>query len=296
MKRIFITGGTGFVGKNVINFLGNNYNYTFHVRNNNININHDIVLHFAGLAHDTKYTTNPEEFYISNLDFTKSVFDNFLISTSKVFIFLSSVKAVADHFEGELSEDVIPNPISHYGNSKLKAENYIFSKLIPQGKRVYVLRPCMIHGPGNKGNLNLIYNFISNGFPWPLGAFDNSRSLLSIDNLSFVIKELIDREDIPSGIYNIADDMPLSTKEIIKLIALTKERKAIILNLNKNLIKRFALLGDSLKLSINSDRLHKLTESYVVSNTKIKVALGKNLPISSKDGLMITFKSFSNIG
>jgi hypothetical protein len=49
----------------------------------------------------------------------------------------------------------------------------------------------MIHGAGNKGNLNLIYKLFSKGIPWPLGAFDNKRSFCSIDNLMFIIKELI---------------------------------------------------------------------------------------------------------
>jgi nucleoside-diphosphate-sugar epimerase len=295
LKSIYITGGNGFVGKNIINFLRGNFHYTFYSRNSKICINHDIVLHFAGLAHDTKNISKPEDFYSVNTEFTKSVFDQFLTSNSKVFITLSSVKAAADHIEGELSETFVPNPITDYGRSKLLAENYIFSKVIPFGKRVYVLRPCMIHGPGNKGNLNLLYNFVSRGFPWPLSSFVNSRSYLSIGNLCFVIKELIDRNDIPSGLYNIADDEPLSTTEIIQMIAKSKGHKVILLNLNKYIIKLLACICDLLNLPFNSERLKKLTDSYVVSNSKLKEALRKQLPISSKDGLMLTFKSFSDL-
>jgi len=176
----------------------------------------------------------------------------------------------------------------------LLAEQYILSKLIPKGKRVYILRPCMIHGPGNKGNLNLLYSVVSKGFPWPLGLFENSRSYLSIENLCFIIKELIEREDIPSGVYNIADDVPLSTNEVVKMIAESNGRKARILNLSSSLINVIARIGDILKLPINSERLQKLTESYIVSNAKIKEVLGKPLPVSSKDGLMRTFKSFAD--
>ena len=71
----------------------------------------------------------------------------------------------------------------------------------------------MIHGPMNKGNLSLLYNFVSKGIPWPLGAFENLRSFCSIDNLLFIIDELIENKMIPSDIYNIADDKPLSTKQ-----------------------------------------------------------------------------------
>ena len=89
----------------------------------------------------------------------------------------------------------------------------------------------MIHGPGNKGNLNLLYNLVSKGFPWPLGDFENKRSFCSIENLCFIIRELIERDDIPSGIYNIADDVPLSTNEVVRLIAESKGKEARIFNL-----------------------------------------------------------------
>ena len=192
-----------------------------------------------------------------------------------------------------MSEDVTPNPITHYGKSKLLAEQYILSRLIPEDKRVYILRPCMIHGPGNKGNLNLLYSLVSKGLPWPLGLFENSRSFLSIENLCFIIKELIEREEIPSGVYNVADDVPLSTNQVINMIAESNGKKANILKLNTNLIKLLARGGDFLKLPLNSERLQKLTESYLVNNDKIKAALGKPLPVSSKEGLIRTFQSFA---
>ena len=239
-------------------------------------------------------TKNVLDYINVNTELTKQVFNEFLKSDAKVFITLSSVKAVTDFVEGELLETFAPNPISNYGKSKLYAENHILSCKIPDGKSFYILRPCMIHGPKNKGNLNLLYGLVSKGFPWPLGAFENSRSYLSIENLCFIIKELIEREDIPSGIYNVADDVPLSTNEVIKMIAESRGKKARILNLSKNLIKVLARVGDILKLPLNSERLQKLTESYVVSNAKIKKALGKQLPVSSKEGLLRTFQSFAN--
>ena len=150
----------------------------------------------------------------------------------------------------------------------------------------------MIHGPGNKGNMNLLYNLVSKGFPWPLGEFDNKRSFCSIENLCFIIKELIEREDIPSGVYNIADDVPLSTNDVIRLIAGSKGKQARILSLNKSIVFSLARLGDLFKFPLNTERLRKLTESYIVSNDKIKNALGKPLPLSSKEGLIVTFESF----
>ena len=129
---------------------------------------------------------------------------------------MSSVKAVADGVEGVLDESVIPSPVTAYGKSKLAAEEYILSQKLPKGKRVYILRPCMIHGPNNKGNLNLLYHFVKKGIPYPFGSFENKRSFVSIDNLCFVIKELIENKNIPSGVYNISDDQALSTNELVR--------------------------------------------------------------------------------
>jgi len=216
-----------------------------------------------------------------------------LASNTKVFITLSSVKAVADEVQGELTEEHIPNPITHYGKSKLLAEQYILSKEIPEGKRVYILRPCMIHGPGNKGNLNLLYKLVSKGLPWPLGAFKNKRSFCSIDNLVFIIKELIERDDIPSGIYNVADNEPISTNSLISLIAKSINKKGKIFNIYPSIINLIAKFGDIIKLPLNSERLGKLTQNYIVSNQKLLNAIGKELPMNAIDGMKKTLRSFN---
>jgi nucleoside-diphosphate-sugar epimerase len=290
---IYISGYSGFVGSNIIKYFGEEQFVKANKNEISISESISVIMHFAGKAHDFKNVTSSDDYYKVNFELTKKIFDAFLSSKAKVFITLSSVKAVADKVDGELTEEVIPNPITHYGKSKLLAEQYILSQEIPNEKQVYILRPCMIHGPGNKGNLNLLYSLVFKGLPWPLGLFENSRSYLSIENLCFIINELIEREDIPSGVYNVADDIPQSTNEIINLIAELKGKKASILKINTTIIKILARVGDFLNLPLNSDRLQKLTESYVVSNAKLKSVLVKPLPISSRDGLRATFKSFS---
>lgn len=292
---IYLTGASGFVGKNLIEFFKDSKKIVKAARNSSIEFEEQTVIHLAGKAHDLKNVSTSDEYYKVNTELTKDIFDVFLASDAKVFITLSSVKAVADEVNGELTEDYIPNPITHYGKSKLLAEQYILSHPIPEGKRVYILRPCMIHGPGNKGNLNLLYSLVSKGLPWPLGLFENARSYLSIENLCFIIKELIEREDIPSGVYNVADDVPLSTNSLIKMIAKSNGEKEIILNFNVNLVKNLARIGDLLNLPLNSERLSKLTKSYVVNNNKIKSALGKSLPVSSSEGLLKTLSYYNSV-
>ncbi len=294
MNSIFITGSTGFVGRNIIQYFDSEFEFYKYSKNEEININQDVILHLAGKAHDLKNNSNAEEYYIVNTELTKRVFNNFLESDAKVFIILSSVKAVADELNCELTEEYIPNPITHYGKSKLLGEQYILSKQIPEEKRVYILRPCMIHGPGNKGNLNLLYKIVRNGLPWPLGVFENKRSFCSIDNLCFIIRELIKNDEIPSGVYNIADDNPISTNELINLISVVLDKKPHTWNVPQSLIKSISKLGDVLRFPLTSERLSKLTETYIVSNNKIKNAINKPLPISARDGLIKTFNSFNN--
>ena len=293
--EIAITGATGFVGTNLKKYLAANYEINpISVRfipNQELNINGDAIIHLAGKAHDLKKVSQPNEYYEANHALTKQLFDAFLESNSKTFIFISSVKVAADVVEGRLTEEVVSQPITPYGKSKKMAEDYILGQTIPEGKKVYILRPCMIHGPENKGNLNLLYQLVSKGIPWPLGAFENRRSFLSVENLCFVIKELLIQEKIPSGVYNVADDESLSTNELIQLMAQSQNKAAQIFNIPKGGINAIAKMGDFLRLPLNSERLQKLTESFEVSNSKIRKAIGKPFPVDAKQGLLTTFES-----
>lgn len=250
----------------------------------------DAIIHLAGKAHDTKNQSVAETYFKVNTELTKKIYDYFLKSSAKKFIFFSSVKSAADRVEGEfVDENVIPSPKGPYGESKIAAERYIQSKM---DKRTYILRPCMIHGPGNKGNLNLLYGVVSKGIPWPLGAFDNRRTFTSIDNLCYIIEGLLTK-DVESGVYNINDDEAVSTNELIEIICEAMGKKAHIWRIPRCFMEVFAKLGGLLHLPLNPERLQKLTENYVSSNSKIKRALGiEKLPVRAKDGLYKTILSF----
>ena len=109
MKSIFITGSGGFVGQNIIKHYNYTYDFYRFSKNNEININQDVVLHLAGKAHDLKNISNSSEYYQVNTELTKRVFDAFLVSNSKVFITLSSVKAVADEVDVTFLPHVVKN-------------------------------------------------------------------------------------------------------------------------------------------------------------------------------------------
>lgn len=316
----------------------------------------DAVVHLAGKAHDTRNASDPQSYFDVNVGLTKKIVDAWRKGNSyndtesteercnrqsvignrqwatgtvearkdstipvKKFILFSSVKAVADRVDGVLTEDVVPDPKTPYGQSKLTAEEVVRSALIrgsasssrfsdtveparsamePLNQAAgclnyYILRPCMIHGQGNKGNLNLLYGMVKKGVPWPLGAFENRRSFSSVGNVCAVAEGLL-KGDIQSGIYQIADDETLSTNELIGLIAETLGQRARIWKVPAGWVRAVARLGDGLRLPLNSERLKKLTESYVVSNAKLKRALGwDKMPVSAREGMRTTLESFS---
>ena len=295
--NLTITGSTGFVGQNLLQYL-KNYQVKRLTRQQLSNPtieqlkDSESIIHLAGKAHDLKKTSSPNEYYEVNYELTKRLYDAFLKSDAKKFIFISSVKASADQVEGILTEEQQANPQTDYGKSKLMAEQYIQDQELPEDKSYYILRPCMIHGPGNKGNLNLLYQFVQKGIPYPLAAFENKRSFLSIENLCFVIKQLLEKP-VPSGIFNVADDEALSTNNVVEILAQSSTKKAKLWKVPSAFIKMLANVGDVLSLPLNSERLQKLTESYMVSNAKIKAALGVDLPKSVIEGLTITAKSFN---
>jgi len=318
--NILITGIHGFIGSNLVNTLKEHhpiYGMDIVTPQKEGVLNTfvwskmdrippvEIIIHLAGIAHDTKNKTKAQEYLDINVGLTQKIFQHFLKSTATKFIFFSSVKAVADSVIGDqLFEEVLPNPKTPYGRSKLEAEKYIKNELGKweeeqtmngidhNWKKVYILRPCMIHGPGNKGNLNLLYQFAQKDIPWPLGAYKNQRSFCSLENLVYVIHNLIEK-DLESDIYQVADDESLSTNDIIKLLADSLNKKLRIWNIPKWIIRLAAKLGDHLHLPLNSERLQKLTESYVVSNSKLKIALGiDRMPFSALNGMALTIESF----
>lgn len=270
-----MTGSHGFVGTNLVESLSSEHEIIqWDVRSDGELPDCDAVIHLAGKAHDTKKVFREEAYYEVNTELTKKIYDSFLKSAAKKFIFFSSIKVQ----DGDTA----------YAMSKRKAEFAISQKEDARRKlckEVYILRPCMIHGRGNKGNLNLLVKWMKKGWPWPLAAFENQRSYASMGNVSFVVSELL-KNDVESGIYNICDDEAVSTNELIKLICECLGNKNHFWRIPQGLMKSVAKVGDLLHLPLNSERLGKLTENYIVTNREIKNALGiDRMPIETKDGL-----------
>jgi nucleoside-diphosphate-sugar epimerase len=307
MNSISITGYNGFIGKNLINALdkyglvgvdlNNGHLVDEHIYWEEINNLKDVdcIIHLAGKAHDTENNKDLKEYYEVNVGLTQKIFQVFLHSKASKFIYLSSVAAVTDSLPAGdvLKEEATPNPLTHYGKSKFEAEKYIREQSLPKGKRVYILRPSMVHGPGNRGNLPLLFKFLQKGFPWPLGAYKNKRTFTYIGNLIFVIQQLLEK-DIEPGTYQIVDDESVSTNDLVGIIMASLNKTVRILNIPPFLINLLAKVGDFIGLPINSFRLKKLTTSFEVSNKRIKNALGiEKMPYKAIEGLKMSINELT---
>lgn len=307
--RVLLTGVTGFLGTSLVDYFqldpsivlyghgrnreeaGRKFQHTSLIivdsfdsqKLNELKI--DVIIHLAGIAHDLKGNFKSSDYYEVNFEGTKKIYQDFLLSSASKFIFLSSIKAAIDSWPTAVDEHITCHPISDYGKSKLLAEQFIQSQKLPSSKAFYILRPCMIHGPGNKGNLNVLYKFVKKGIPFPFGAFKNERSFLSIDNFTAIVNQLL-RKEVPSGVYHLSDRETLSTINLYRLICQVVRQKERVWFVPKPLIRSvFFLFG-------KTGQLNKLTENAIVNNNKILSAINIKLPVSSNEGLIKTIKSF----
>lgn len=298
-QDIAIIGSTGFIGQKLLSTLNRVVGLSLRTegwRQQLSSVN--VVINLVGKAHDHEGTATKQDYYHANVELAEDVFQAFVSSSANLLIHVSSLSAL-EEFEANmpLTENHGCNPVSWYGQSKRTAEEWLLAQQLPRNKKLIIIRPPMIHGPGDKGNLGLLYKLISKGIPYPLASFDNKRSFISIDNFSFFIKQLIDHHDkLDSGIYHVADDQSVSTKEIIGIIKGVTQKRVPNIALPKFIVQGLAKIGDILPIPLNTKRLKKMTSNLLVSNAKIKQSLGiEKLPLTAKEGLEKTIKSFGNL-
>ncbi|WP_433863474.1 NAD-dependent epimerase/dehydratase family protein [Sphingobacterium thalpophilum] len=301
MKLVTIAGGQGFVGQHLLRSLEQQ---GFSVESlslrkagwkHEFNSNTKVIINLVGKAHDHKNLAKEEDYYYANVELAKQIFDLFIQSSADLFIHVSSIAALEEYQSSKpLVESNECRPESWYGKSKREAEKWLVEQEVPVNKKIVILRPPMIHGSGDKGNLGLFYTLISKGIPYPLASFHNKRTFIAIDNFCFFIEQIIrNKTRIKSKLYHVADNESISTNEIIEVIKSVTGKRTPNLPLPQFLVKAFAKLGDVFPIPLNSKRLKKMTNDLLVSNEKIKNELNINeLPITALEGIQKTIKSF----
>ncbi len=294
--KILVFGSSGFLGNVISNFFAGEHEVVkADLRRgiDKLDLNVDIIINCIGKTSDSN-DSSFSSYYSANVDTVKQVFDYFLKSNATKFIHFSSIAAIEELSSNVvLNEESPSNSKSHYGKSKREAEVFLLSQTVALDKKVIILRPPRIHGPNDQGTIRQLYDFVKK-LPYPFYSFQNSRSFLSIDNLLFLINKIIFSEKIKFGIYNVSDDEPMSTNFIIDTIETVEDRKIYKLKIPTKVFLALGSLTERIGISKINQIIQKMTSSNVISNTKIKEALGiDKLPLSAEEGLRKTIRSFT---
>ncbi|SEN29602.1 UDP-glucose 4-epimerase [Terribacillus saccharophilus] len=284
MKRVLITGTQSYIGKSLkkrLDALLGKYNYQMiSLRDNSWKgysfENYDAVVHIVGIAHIKETKNNSQKYYEINRDLAYEVAKKAKSEGVKQFLFLSSMSIYGLN-EGLIDENTIPSPTTHYGKSKLQAENLLLN-MRNNNFKVAILRPPIVYGKNSIGNYSKLAKLakITPLFP----SIDNKRSMIFIENLITVIIDIL--ESNREGIFHPQNSEFVSTRELVALISKLNNKKIILfpwLNFlidssnNKTLTKVFGTLAYTKELSMYNEELHKRFISFEES---IELTEGKN--------------------
>ena len=299
-KNIIITGGNGFVGKNILKLLGGGFNvysvqrrfdrseslsdgcitYITYKQFFEMDFDSDTVfIHLAGAAHK-KFLY--EEAKCINFDLTKKLLDRCIELKISKFIFLSSANVYKEqdgiiNLTSQTSKN-LPNTIS----TKLLAEVYIQSITDVGLINSVIIRSPLIYGEDVKANFASLMRFVGKGLPLPFKAIkSNKRSFVSIYNLVDLIKVCIDNPKAANQVFLVSDDHDLSTAEVVELMANVQGKKNFALPVP---VWCFKLAG---KLLNKSDVIDRLTGSLQLDISHTKNTLDWKPPFSVEHGFKL---------
>jgi nucleoside-diphosphate-sugar epimerase len=244
------------------------------------------VVHAAGMAHQIGVPDHQlkQQFESVNAEGTRRLAHEVAGAPwIKRFIFISTVKVTAE--------------ASEYSCSKKFAEQALQEELSTSATDWCILRPPMVYGTGNPGNMARLIRLIRTGLPLPLGAIRNERSFIFVGNLSSAIERCLSHPNAAGQIFAVSDGPPLSTPELIRELSRHADRPARLLFVPVPILLGMARVGDVVKMatgiscgwdSYSADRLCK---SYAVDCSAIRSKLQWSPPFSMDEGLRITMQS-----
>jgi nucleoside-diphosphate-sugar epimerase len=206
----------------------------------------------------------------------------------KRFIYLSSIKVNGEETSSEqvYSEDSIPAPIDPYGVSKWEAELGLEKVCIETGMEFVVIRPPLIYGPGVKANFQKLMGLVAKGMPLPLGAVDNKRSMLALDNLVSFITEVITNPLAANQRFLLSDGQDVSTTQLLRLLAQSMSKSLWLIPVPAFILRATAKVFGA---SAAADRL---LGSLQIDSSKARQLLGWQPPLSVEEGIAITAQAY----
>lgn len=233
MKKILITGANSYIGTSFETYMAQwpeQYQVdtvdmvSGHWREKSF-AGYDCVFHVAGIAHTKETADNAQLFYKINHELTEQVAQKAKAEGVRQFIFLSSMSVYGIEL-GPVDPWTTPHPKKNYGKSKLLAEEAI-TALRDETFAVAIMRPPMVYGAGCKGNYQHLEKFakIMPFFP----AYENQRSMLSIENLTKFVKDLVD--NCSDGLFFPQDEEYICTCRMVQKLGKAMGRKIVLLKI-----------------------------------------------------------------
>ncbi|HEY9811615.1 MAG TPA: NAD-dependent epimerase/dehydratase family protein [Halomicronema sp.] len=323
MKSILITGPTGFIATHLIPYLANQrHQIRAALRNPSKTLppnvtpilvgeidgktdwtealkDIDTVIHLAARAHILNdKSPNPEaEFFTVNTEGTTNLVRQSIAAGVKHFIFISSIGAMATLSNQTLTENSPCKPDTPYGRSKLQAEKALIELAGPSQMTWTILRPTLVYGPGNPGNMERLIKLINRGLPLPFGSIKNQRSLIYVGNLIDAIATSLTHPNAKNQTFIVSDGQDLSTPELIQKIAKYLEKPCNLMPAPPSLLKLAGYLGNTGQnllnrpLPLNSQTIDRLLGSLIVDTTNIQTNLNWQPPFTIDEGLFHTLQS-----
>lgn len=286
MEKLLFTGGTGFLGKNVMPILTQKYEVTTcgitpddMIKANlakevpSLSERYDVVLHACGKAHVVPKTeAEKQAFYDVNYQGTVNLCTSLeKVGVPKAFIFISTVAVYGCEYGDLITEDHPLEGDSPYAASKIMAEKYLTEWCAKNGVVLGILRPSLLAGKNAPGNLGAMVNGIKKGFYMNVTGGKVVKSILMAEDIARLLPLLEEK----GGVYNVCDTRQPSFGEISLSVA-KQLGKGKPLNIPYWMAWCMAKVGDLLgnKAPINSYKLEKMTKSLTFSNAKARKELG----------------------
>ncbi|MBF0471991.1 MAG: SDR family oxidoreductase [Gammaproteobacteria bacterium] len=208
----------------------------------------EVVVHTAARVHVMDETVDDplEAFRQVNVAGTLNLAQQAAEVGVRRFIFLSSIKVNGEQtpLGRPFSIEDPPNPVDPYAQSKLEAESALLQLAADKGMEVTIIRPVLVYGPGVKGNVQTMIRWVRRGIPLPLGAINNRRSLVALDNLLDLIVTTIHHPQAANRRFLVSDGDDVSTTELLQRLAVALNSPSRLLSVPPAWIQRGAeLLG-----------------------------------------------------
>jgi nucleoside-diphosphate-sugar epimerase len=318
---VLITGATGFVGCRLADFLSSQFpemelrlavrrrpeelqvpsvlsdgsievvgDINPHTNWSNALIGVDVVIHLAARVHVMKdVALDPlEEYRNANTLATIHLAEEAAKAGVKRFIYLSSIKVNGEETAPgqSYSEESTPAPIDPYGMSKWEAELGLEKVCAQTGMEFVIIRPSLVYGPGVKANFQKLMGLVVKGWPLPLGAVDNQRSMLALDNLVSFIAEVTSNPLAANQCFLLSDGDDVSTTRLLKLLAKGMGKSSLLIPIPVFILRTAAQF---LGASSAADRL---LGSLQIDSSKARQLLQWQPPLSVEEGIAIAAKAY----